>query len=173
MSVPNVFREHGLDGVSVQEREHPGFRTRRFRVGWALATEELGVSMFEVEPGEAAYPLHYHLGEEELLLVLDGTPSLRVPGRDWRRLEPGDVVSFPRGETGAHQLANFGDSRVRFLAVSTSGVPDVVVYPDSGKIAAAERRSTGVGLLSVHRLADAVDYYVGETPPERPASAEG
>jgi len=161
--MPNIFEPH-FD----QRREHPGFRALRARLGWELATERLGASVWDVEPGEAAYPYHYHLAEEELLVVLLGRPSVRTDG-DWRQLEPGDVVSFLRGPGGAHQVANWGDVTARFLVVSTSDTPDLVVYPDSGKLAACERLPDGAGLFEVFRLADAVDYHDGERPPARPA----
>lgn len=145
-------------------REHPGFRARRARIGYQLGTERLGVSLWEVEPGEAAYPYHLHLAEEELLVVLSGRPSLRSPD-GWRELDEGEVVSFPRGEAGAHQIVNHSTETARFLAVSTHGEPDVVLYPDSRKLGAAERLPRGGGLRAFFRLADAVDYHDGEHPP--------
>ncbi|HEX4483228.1 MAG TPA: cupin domain-containing protein [Solirubrobacteraceae bacterium] len=147
-------------------REHPGFRARRARVGLEAGAERLGLSVWELPAGEAAYPYHYHLGEEELLVVLEGTPELRTPD-GWRRLQTGEVVAFPRGEDGAHQLLNRGDQTARFLALSTNGDPDIVLYPDSRKLSAAERRPQGGGMREVFRLADAVDYLDGEQPPER------
>jgi len=144
-------------------REHPGFRARRARIGRQIGTERLGVSLWEVAPGEAAYPYHLHLGEEELLVVLAGRPSLRSPD-GWRELDEGEIVSFPCGEAGAHQLVNRTGETVRFLAISTSGVPDIVLYPDSGKLGAAERRAGG--LHEFFRLNDSVDYYEGERPAE-------
>jgi uncharacterized cupin superfamily protein len=54
---------------------------------------------------------------------------------------------------------------VRFLAVSTHGSPDVVVYPDSNKICAAERLTEGGGLHTFFDLDSQVDYWQGETPP--------
>lgn len=54
---------------------------------------------------------------------------------------------------------------MRFLALSTSGEPDIVIYPDSGKLGAAERRADGSGLREMFRLSDAVDYWEGELPP--------
>lgn len=150
-----------------EPREHPGFVARRARVGRQLGTERLGVSLWELPPGEAAYPYHHHLVEEELVVVLAGRPSLRTPA-GWREVETGEVLSFPSGEAGGHQLVNRTDEPVRFLAVSTSGVPDVVVYPDSGKLGAFERRPRGGGLHALFRLADAVDYYADEAPPAAP-----
>lgn len=147
-----------------EERDREGFRARRARVGYQLGTERLGISQWELPPGQAAYPYHLHLTEEELLIVLKGTPALRTPD-GWRDLAEGEIVSFPRGEVGAHQLVNRTDASVQFLAISTHGDPDIVLYPDSNKVGASERRSQGGGLRTFFRLDDVVDYYDGEQPP--------
>ena len=142
--MPNIF-EPEFD----QQREHTGFRAQRARLGWQLATQRLGASIWEIEPGEAAYPYHYHLGEEELLIVLMGRPSVRTDG-EWRELEPGEVLSFLRGREGGHQIANWGDVTARFLAISTSDTPDIVIYPDSSSSAPASacRTATACGRSS-------------------------
>ena len=147
-----------------QPREQEGFRAQRAGIGRQAGAERLGLSLWEVPPGQAAYPYHAHLTEEELVIVLSGTPSLRtVDG--WRDLEQGEVVSFPRGEQGAHQIVNRTEETIRFLAFSTTGEPDVVLQPDSGKIGAFERRPEGGGLRAWFRRGDEVGYYEGESPP--------
>src|SRR3954452_11975752 len=105
-------------------REHEGFRPGRPRLAPQLGSQLLGASLWEVDPGEAAYPYHLHLAEEELLVILEGRPSLRTP-EGWSEVEPGEVLWFPRGEEGAHQLVNRTDGLVRFLAMSTQLGPDV------------------------------------------------
>lgn len=152
------------DPLYDEPREHPGFLASRARLGRQAGSERLGLSMWEVPPGEAAYPYHHHLAEEELVLVLHGAPSLRTPD-GWRELAEGEVVAFPRGERGAHQLVNRTGETVRFLAFSTSGEPDVVMYPDSGKLGAFERLPDGGGLRAMFRMSDTVDYHDGEQPP--------
>jgi uncharacterized cupin superfamily protein len=161
VNVPNID-----EPVFDEPREHPGFRALRARLGRQAGCERLGLSLWELPPGEAAYPYHYHLAEEELLIVLSGRPSLRTPD-GWRELEEGELVSFPRGQGGGHQLVNRSEQTVRFLALSTSGEPDVVMYPDSGKLGAFERRPDGGGVRAMFRVADTVDYHDGERPPER------
>jgi uncharacterized cupin superfamily protein len=148
-----------------EPREQEGFRVRRARVGHQLATERLGISLWEIPAGQAAYPYHYHLVEEELVVVLEGSPTVRTP-QGLRQLEQGEICSFPRGERGAHQLINESDGVVRLMALSTHGEADIVLYPDSGKLGAAERLPTGGGLRKFFRLSDDVDYYDGEHPPE-------
>ena len=125
--------------------------------------------MWELPPGQAAYPYHFHLADEEVLVVLRGAPDLRTPD-GWRTLEEGEIVAFGTGEEGAHQLLNRTDADVRFLALSSSGSPDVVIYPDSGKVLAGERRPDGSGARFIFRQADEVGYWDGEpdTPPQPP-----
>ena len=157
--MPNIQEPH-FD----EPREHPGFVARRARLGRQAGAERLGLSLWDLPPGEAAYPYHFHLAEEELLIVLEGHPSLRAPD-GWRAVEPGEVLVFPVGERGAHQLVNRTEAAVRFLAVSTAGAPDIVAQPDSGKVGAFERRPDGSGMRLWFREADAVDYHEGEEPP--------
>ncbi|HEV7161979.1 MAG TPA: cupin domain-containing protein [Solirubrobacteraceae bacterium] len=145
-------------------RDHDGFRALRARIGRQAGCERLGLSLWELPPGEASYPYHYHLTEEELIVVLEGAPSLRTES-GVRELVAGEVVSFHSGRDGAHQLLNRTEKPVRFLSLSTSGDPDVVIYPDSGKLGANERNPDGSGLREMFRLADAVDYWEGEQPP--------
>jgi uncharacterized cupin superfamily protein len=154
------------DPVFDEPREHPGFRCQRARVSRQAGSDRLGLSLWELPPGEAAYPYHYHLAEEELVVVLDGRPSLRTPD-GWRELQEGEVVPFLRGERGGHQLVNRTEDTVRFLAFSTNGEPDVVLYPDSGKLGAFERLALGGGLRAMFRLSDTVEYHDGEQPPAK------
>jgi uncharacterized cupin superfamily protein len=146
-----------------EPREYEGFRSLRARIGRQVGTEKVGVSLFELPPGQAAYPYHWHLAEEELIVVLAGNPSLRTP-EGWRDLEPGEVLAFRVGEQGAHQLINRTSETVRFLAFSNQQ-PDIIIRPDSGTIGLAERRPEGGGLRYHFRIDDAVGYIEGETAP--------
>lgn len=88
--------------------------------------------MYELEPGGAS-PYHWHVGEEEMVLVLAGTPTLRTPDGE-RTLRPWDVALFRRGEAGAHQLRNDTAEPVRAVFFSSVSDPEVAVYPDNGRI---------------------------------------
>jgi uncharacterized cupin superfamily protein len=142
-----------------------GFVAQRARLGHQLRTERLGLSYWVLPPGQVAYPYHFHLAEEEVLVLLEGDLALRTP-QGWERLRSGDVVRFPVGEEGAHQLLNDGDGDARFLAISTHGQPDVVFYPDEDKMGTAERTPDGSGIKLYFKVGDAVDYYEGVTRPE-------
>lgn len=143
-----------------KQREREGFRGRRAGVGREAGAVKLGATLWEVEPGQAAYPYHFHLGEEELLVVLTGAPTLRDPSGE-RELEQGEVLSFLPGEDGAHQIVNRTEHTVRFLAISTNAAPDIVIYPDSDKVGCSDRR----GYRELFFRSTAVDYWEGESAP--------
>jgi uncharacterized cupin superfamily protein len=88
--------------------------------------------VYELPPGKAS-PYHWHVGEEELLLVLEGEPTLRTPGGE-ERLRPWDLALFRRGEAGAHQLRNDTGSHVRAAFFSSLSDPELAFYPDAGKV---------------------------------------
>jgi uncharacterized cupin superfamily protein len=144
-----------------------GFVAYRARIGRQLGTERIGVSQWLIPAGQVAYPYHFHLAEEEVLVLLGGSLLLRTP-EGWRRLQEGDVVRFPPGAEGAHQLVNDTDADVRFLAISTHGTPDVVVYPDENKISPAQRLSESDGIKMFFKVDDQVDYWDGIERPEVP-----
>ncbi|MGH2714039.1 MAG: cupin domain-containing protein [Thermoleophilaceae bacterium] len=148
------------------EGNQRGFRYRRARLGYQAGCERLGVSPWELPPGEAT-PYGYHYGNEELLIVLAGSPSMRTPD-GWRGLREGDLVSFPVGDWGAHQFLNQTHAPIRLLMFSEMGGPEVTVYPDSKKIGVFETTMAPErgGFAGTFRIEDAVDCYEGERPPD-------
>lgn len=151
-AVPNINNPQFSD-----VRDHPGFNARRVKVGHEAGAVKTGLSYWEVDPGQAAYPYHAHLSEEEIVVILEGSPSLRTPD-GWRDLEQGEVVVFPTGEDGAHQIVNKTESKVRFLAFSNSGAPEIVIQLDAGKYGV---RDGGSQTTEWFRRDDAVGYFEG------------
>ncbi len=165
MAGPNIFRPDFDD-----DSEAHGFFRRWARLGPALGAQALGAGIIELPPGTTPSPYHLHHANEEMFIVLEGRPTLRTPVGT-RELEEGEVVSFLAGDEGAHQVSNWTDEPARLLMISTMVQPDIVVYPDSGKTGV---RSTapgrGGGLRENHLAENAVDYWEGESPPDRPGS---
>jgi uncharacterized cupin superfamily protein len=129
-----------------------------FRTGPLLGAAKLGATVYELPAGEALCPYHYEYGEEEWLLVLDGRPSVRhVDGTD--ELAPWDLVCFPAGPEGAHQVRNDTDEPVRVLMWSNVEPLTVTMYPDSEKVGIWT--GTPSDNLIVRR-SSAVGYFDGE-----------
>ncbi len=95
--------------------------------------EKIGASVIEIEPNRTSGLYHFHHGAEELLVVLRGRPTLREPGGE-RVLDEGDVVHFPVGPAGAHQLINRTEEPVRYLMASNRPSPEAVEYPDTRQL---------------------------------------
>lgn len=132
MNRPNVYADDGWD------REAEQMKIRSRFVGRAAGAQELGMSVHELLPGSTGFNLHAHYGMEELFVVLSGTPTLRRADAE-EPLQPGDVVSCPRGIDGLHTFTNPTGEPARVLAVSTVVTPEVVLYPELGKFAVATR----------------------------------
>jgi uncharacterized cupin superfamily protein len=112
----------------------------------------LGASIWEIQPGGSQFVYHFHHGSEELLVVLRGTPTVRMHDGD-HVLAEGDVVPFPRGPKGGHQLRNDSDAVARVLLVSAHANPDVAEYPETGKVATVVD-----GAHTYYRVAGAVEH---------------
>ena len=83
-----------------------------------LGAARTGLSVYELPPGQAVGPYHYEDPEEEWLLVVSGTPTLRHPGGE-DQLEPRDLVFFPSGPSGAHLVRNDSESTARVAMFSS------------------------------------------------------
>jgi uncharacterized cupin superfamily protein len=138
--------------------ERPGWRSKDAWVGHHIGAELLGGSMYELEPGDRLWPYHTHHANEEWVIVLRGQPTLRTSEGE-QQLREGDVVAFPRGKDGAHQIRNTTDSPIRVLMLSTTVAPDIVEYLDTGKIGA---RSVAGERIVLARPGPELDYWEGE-----------
>ena len=154
MDIANVFTNEWDE-----EQEHEGFRIREAQIGPRLGAELIGGSVYEIDPGKKLWPYHVHHANEEWLVVLRGRPTLRTPEGE-RELVEGDVACFPRGATGAHRARNATEEPVRILMLSTLIVPEILEYPDSGKL--DTESATGERIL-LTRHAEPAKYWDGES----------
>jgi uncharacterized cupin superfamily protein len=155
--VARIFNLYDDDSWD-REETRPGWRSKDASVGARIGAELIGGSMYELEPGNRLWPYHTHHANEEWLLVVRGRPTLRTPDGE-TDLREGDVVAFPRGDDGLHQVRNRTDTPIRVLMFSTLIKPDLVHYADSGKFGARDVKGERV-LLS--RPGPMLDYWDGE-----------
>ena len=141
-----------------ETRDREGWRIKEAFVGHRIGGGLIGASMCEVEPGNKLWPYHTHHANEEWVIVLRGTPTLRTPEGE-QALAEGDVVCFPRGAEGAHQIINDSDSSIRVLMLSSMIDPDVIEYLDTGKVSA--RNAAGERIMFA-RPGPTLGYWEGE-----------
>ena len=125
----NLFAEQEWD----EANDRAGYEHKSAVIGKRLGADLLGATLYEVPPGEKTWPYHYELGCEEWLIAVSGRPTLRTPEGE-RELEPGDVVLFPEGPDGAHQVINRSEEPCRVVIFSSKSPVAIVHYPDSGKV---------------------------------------
>jgi uncharacterized cupin superfamily protein len=151
-----VFNLNGDKWDRQEDRE--GWRSKDAWVGYHIGAELLGGSMYELEAGDKLWPYHTHHANEEWVVVLRGAPTLRT-SEGAQVLNEGDVVCFPRGKEGAHQLINGTDEPIRVLMLSTLVAPDIVEYLDTGKVGA---RSVAGERIMLSKPGPELDYWEGE-----------
>lgn len=137
--------------------KHPAYAfTRKDFIRRGEASETL-VSIYEIPPGQSAFPYHYHLKDEETFFILRGEGMLKTP-EGMQPVRPGDLLFFPAGDEGAHKLTNTSATEALvYIDFDAIHDLDVAIYPDSGKIGV-----WGKGVNRVYLLENNVNYYEGE-----------
>ncbi len=108
---------------------------RAVRLAQHAGARRLAANLYELAPGATVSPLHFHHANEELLLVISGTPTLRLGPDAEQVLAPGDVVAFPVGPDGTHQIVNRSDAAARVLICATNDLPEVAEQVENHTLA--------------------------------------
>jgi uncharacterized cupin superfamily protein len=125
--------------VSIEETPWQEWGRGRFMGRVRHLTEQygrpyhVGVLIEELQPGKHSCPAHYHLFEEEHVLLLEGAVTLRLGDKRYP-MKPGDYVCFPAGQREGHCLINETDAPAKYLVIGEHNPNEVAVYTDSNKI---------------------------------------
>jgi uncharacterized cupin superfamily protein len=98
------------------------------RLAPAAGLTDFGASYARLEPGGISSQRHWHEGEDELVVMLDGEAVL-VEEDGETLLRPGDVAAFPKGVPNGHHLVNRSERPCTFVAVGRPVATDCH-YPD-------------------------------------------
>ncbi len=138
LELPLDQRPHHVAGWDLGERQL-GERPRQFfgrPLGRTAGARSVFVNLDRLPPGCHPSPLHRHQANEELLLVMAGSPTLRqvdAEGVETRvRLQAEDVVHWAPGGV-AHQLLNEEEDDAVYAVVGTDLRQDVTVFPERGE----------------------------------------
>ncbi len=91
-----------VPAVELGRGEPRELRGRRRRLGAAAQAPRLGLSRYELGPGERGMPMHAHADEEELFFVLAGSGTSLIDGAA-HAVGAGDTILHPAGGP-AHAL---------------------------------------------------------------------
>ncbi len=134
-----------LNPVWDAELTNDGAVLRAVRLAQHAGAQRLAANLYELESGAKVSPLHFHHANEELLFVLAGTPTLRRAPGDEQELQPGEVIAFPVGRDGIHQILNRAPAPARVLICATNHHPEVAEQVENGVLAVIT--TTGLRLL--------------------------
>jgi uncharacterized cupin superfamily protein len=141
----------------MHQNVHPPYEFFRYEVAGFAAGNQCIVSIYDLPPGKSNFPYHYHTANEEIFYIISGTGVFKTPSGD-TCVKAGDVIIFPPSDKGAHKLTNTSETEtLTYLDVDTMHQPEVVFYPDSGKVGVF-----GAGIREVFMKDSRVDYYRGE-----------
>ncbi|MDL2233355.1 cupin domain-containing protein [Ruminococcaceae bacterium OttesenSCG-928-L11] len=121
-----ILRKESLQPVEEQFGEGCAF-TR-----YEAVTEEGGgksvVRFYDIPPGKANYPLHYHESHEEVFYILSGA-GVVITADGGREIRAGDLIVCPPTPGGAHRIVNTSAEVLSYLEFDAVAYPDIAHYP--------------------------------------------
>lgn len=99
------------------------------RLGDAGGLTQFGVNIVMLEPGAVSSLRHWHLNEDEFVMVTEGE-CIMVQDEGETLMRPGDCAAFPAGVPNGHQFLNRSDKVAKFLVVGTKAKAEVATYSD-------------------------------------------
>jgi uncharacterized cupin superfamily protein len=102
-------------------------RREKRALGDFFGLRNFGVNLTRLQPGGESALLHRHSRQDELVFILEGTPTLVTDGEE-ALLSPGMCAGFPAGGT-AHHLVNRTGTDVLYLEIGDRTAGDEGFYP--------------------------------------------
>ena len=99
------------------------------RLAEAGGLTQFGVNLVTLEPGALSSLRHWHLHEDEFVMVMAGQCTL-VQGAGETVMQTGQCAAFPAGVPDGHHFINRTDLVARFLVIGTKAPREVATYSD-------------------------------------------
>lgn len=99
------------------------------RLGDAGGLTQFGVNIVTLEPGALSSLRHWHLVEDEFVMITEGECWL-VEDQGETLMRPGDCAAFPANTPNGHHFINRSDRPARFLVVGTKSPRETATYSD-------------------------------------------
>lgn len=154
----NEIKQVKLNAIPmIHRQDHEGYEYFKRKFVPYGSSRNTQVVVYEIPPGKAAYPYHYHHKNEETFYILSGEGVLKTPQGE-RKVVAGEFLFFPTGPEGAHKLTNCSErENLVYIDFDVVHDLDICVYPDSDKIGI-----WGMGINRIYPQSSNVDYYEGE-----------
>lgn len=100
-----------------------------YRLGDAGGLTQFGANLVMLEPGALSSLRHWHMHEDEFVMVTEGTLTL-IDDAGAHPMGPGDCAAFPAGDANGHHFRNDGDAPAAFLVIGTRALREEAFYSD-------------------------------------------
>jgi uncharacterized cupin superfamily protein len=98
------------------------------RLAPASGISDFGASHVTLNPGTWSSQRHWHEGEDEMVIMIEGEAVL-VDDSGETVMRAGDIAAFPKNDGNGHVLINRSDSDCVFVAIGRPSATDCH-YPD-------------------------------------------
>ena len=99
------------------------------RLGEAGGLTQFGVNLVTLVPGALSSLRHWHLHEDEFVMMTAGECIL-VQDAGEVPMRPGDCAAFPAGIPDGHHFINRTDQNAQFLVIGSKAPREVATYSD-------------------------------------------
>ncbi len=99
------------------------------RLGEAGGLTQFGVNLVTLQPGALSSLRHWHLHEDEFVMLTEGECVL-VEDAGETVMRAGDCAAFPAGSPDGHHFLNRTATVARFLVIGTKAPREVATYSD-------------------------------------------
>lgn len=104
-------------------------RRSYLKLGDAGGLTQFGANITILEPGGISSMRHWHVHEDEFVMVTEGEVVL-VDDDGETVMRIGDCAAFPAGVENGHHFLNRSDAEARFLVIGTRAPTETVYYSD-------------------------------------------
>lgn len=110
------------------------------RLGEAGGLTQFGVNLVTLEPGALSSLRHWHMAEDEFVMVTEGE-CVMVTDAGEEVMRAGDCAAFPAGVADGHHFINRSGAAARFLVVGSKAAREVATYSDVDLVVTVEGKS--------------------------------
>lgn len=99
------------------------------RLGDAGGLTQFGVNLVILEPGALSSLRHWHLAEDEFVMITTGE-CVMVQDEGETLMRVGDCAAFPAGTPNGHHFINRSAEPAAFLVIGSKAKREVATYSD-------------------------------------------
>lgn len=107
------------------------------RLGDAGGLTQFGVNLVTLEPGALSSLRHWHLAEDEFVMMTQGE-CLLVQDAGETLMRTGDCAAFPANTPDGHHFINRSDTPASFLVIGSKAKREVATYSDVDMVVTME-----------------------------------